>query len=61
MLNGASHGVLIVGWIGFNAGSAFGANLRAVMAAWNSNICAAMVRRLANIMLVLPDPWTFGS
>lgn len=34
--------MLWLGWIGFNAGSAFGANLRAVYAAWNSNICAAM-------------------
>jgi len=35
--------MLWFGWLGFNAGSAFGANLRAVMAAWNSNLCAAMV------------------
>lgn len=30
------------GWLGFNAGSAFGANLRAVYAAWNSMVCAAL-------------------
>ncbi|KDQ08409.1 hypothetical protein BOTBODRAFT_37981 [Botryobasidium botryosum FD-172 SS1] len=34
--------MLWLGWIGFNAGSAFGANLRAIVAAWNSNISAAM-------------------
>ncbi|CAE6494073.1 unnamed protein product, partial [Rhizoctonia solani] len=33
--------MLWFGWLGFNAGSAFGANLRAVLAAWNSNITAA--------------------
>ncbi|CAE6519277.1 unnamed protein product [Rhizoctonia solani] len=33
--------MLWFGWLGFNAGSAFGANLRAVVAAWNSNITAA--------------------
>lgn len=36
--------LLWFGWLGFNAGSAFGANLRAVYAAWNSNISAAAVR-----------------
>lgn len=35
--------MLWFGWLGFNAGSAFGANLRAVYAAWNSNISAAAV------------------
>jgi ammonia channel protein AmtB len=35
--------MLWFGWLGFNAGSAFGANLRAVMAAWNTNITAAFV------------------
>jgi Amt family ammonium transporter len=34
--------MLWFGWIGFNAGSAFGANLRAAMAAWNTGIAAAM-------------------
>ncbi|KAI0651512.1 ammonium transporter [Trametes meyenii] len=34
--------VLWFGWLGFNGGSAFGANLRAVMAIWNSMLAAAM-------------------
>ncbi|KAI0358991.1 ammonium transporter [Trametes cingulata] len=34
--------VLWFGWLGFNGGSAFGANLRAIMAIWNSMIAAAM-------------------
>ncbi|KZO94496.1 ammonium transporter [Calocera viscosa TUFC12733] len=34
--------VLWLGWLGFNGGSAFGANLRAVLACVNSNLCAAM-------------------
>ncbi|KZT42778.1 putative ammonium transporter [Sistotremastrum suecicum HHB10207 ss-3] len=34
--------ILWFGWLGFNAGSAFGANLRAIAAAWNSMVCAAM-------------------
>jgi len=33
--------ILWFGWLGFNAGSSFGANLRAVLAAWNSMICAS--------------------
>lgn len=33
--------VLWFGWLGFNGGSAFGANLRAVMAVWNSMLAAA--------------------
>ncbi|KAL0950718.1 hypothetical protein HGRIS_007494 [Hohenbuehelia grisea] len=33
--------ILWFGWLGFNGGSAFGANLRAVMAIWNSMIAAA--------------------
>lgn len=33
--------ILWFGWLGFNAGSAFGANLRAVVAAWNSMLAAA--------------------
>lgn len=28
------------GWLGFNGGSSFGANLRAVQACWNTNLCA---------------------
>ncbi|KAG8963048.1 hypothetical protein FRC03_003483 [Tulasnella sp. 419] len=34
--------MLSFGWIGFIAGSTFGANLRAVMAAWNTAIAGAM-------------------
>lgn len=33
--------ILWFGWLGFNGGSAFGANLRAVLAIWNSMITAA--------------------
>jgi ammonia channel protein AmtB len=33
--------MLWFGWLGFNGGSAFGANLRAVMSIWNSIIAAA--------------------
>jgi Amt family ammonium transporter len=33
--------LLWFGWLGFNGGSAFGANLRAVMAIWNSMLAAA--------------------
>ncbi|KAJ3490157.1 hypothetical protein NLI96_g1621 [Meripilus lineatus] len=33
--------VLWFGWLGFNGGSAFGANLRAVLACWNSMTSAA--------------------
>jgi Amt family ammonium transporter len=33
--------ILWFGWLGFNGASAFGANLRAVMAIWNSMIAAA--------------------
>ncbi|KAF4572577.1 hypothetical protein EYR36_007085 [Pleurotus pulmonarius] len=33
--------ILWFGWIAFNGGSAFGANLRAVMATWNSMVAAA--------------------
>merc|ERR1711939_1172355 len=32
--------LLWFGWLGFNGGSAFGANLRAVMACWNSCLTA---------------------
>src|SRR2546429_1690514 len=32
--------LLWFGWLGFNGGSAFGANLRAIMACWNSNMAA---------------------
>jgi Amt family ammonium transporter len=34
--------MLWFGWLGFNGGSAFGANLRAIMAIWNSMLCAAV-------------------
>jgi Amt family ammonium transporter len=49
MLNFRPHNVSFIllgtillwfGWLGFNGGSAFGANLRAVMACWNSNLAA---------------------
>ncbi|KAK9381223.1 ammonium transporter AmtB-like domain-containing protein [Kockiozyma suomiensis] len=32
--------LLWFGWLGFNGGSAFGANLRAIYATWNSNLTA---------------------
>ena len=49
MINFRPHNVSMIvlgtvllwyGWLGFNGGSAFGANLRAVMACWNSNLTA---------------------
>ncbi|OAP55954.1 hypothetical protein AYL99_10106 [Fonsecaea erecta] len=49
MLNFRPHNVSFIllgtvllwfGWLGFNVGSSFGANLRAVMACWNSNLTA---------------------
>ncbi len=33
--------MLWFGWLGFNAGSAFGANMRAITAAWNTCLAAA--------------------
>ena len=50
MLNFRPHNVSMItlgtvflwfGWLGFNGGSSFGANLRAVMACWNTNLTAA--------------------
>lgn len=32
--------ILWFGWLGFNAGGAFGANMRAVVAVWNSMLAA---------------------
>lgn len=43
--------LLWFGWLGFNGGSAFGANLRAVMACWNSNLTACF----SGIVWVLLD------
>lgn len=49
MLNFRPHNVSFIllgtvflwfGWLGFNGGSSFGANLRATMACWNSNLTA---------------------
>jgi len=50
MLNFRPHNVSFIllgtvflwfGWLGFNGGSAFGANLRAVMACWNTSLTAS--------------------
>ncbi|KAF8656383.1 hypothetical protein AX16_002569 [Volvariella volvacea WC 439] len=50
LLNFRPHNVSLVGlgtfmlwfgWLGFNGGSAFGANLRAIMAIWNTMLAAA--------------------
>lgn len=49
MLNFRPHNVSFIllgtvflwfGWLGFNGGSSFGANMRAVMACWNTNLTA---------------------
>lgn len=40
-LVGLGTSMLWFGWIGFNGGSAFGANLRAIFAIWNTMIAAA--------------------
>jgi Amt family ammonium transporter len=49
MLNFRPHNVSLItlgtillwfGWLGFNGGSSFGANLRATMACWNTNLTA---------------------
>lgn len=51
MLNFRPHNIFLItlgtiilwfGWLGFNGGSAFGANLRAVMACWNSCLTAVV-------------------
>lgn len=50
MLNFRPHNVSLIllgtvflwfGWLGFNGGSSFGANLRAVMACWNTHLTAS--------------------
>ena len=47
--------LLWFGWLGFNGGSAFGANLRAIVAIWNSMLAAGF----AGIVWCLLD-WRIG-
>src|ERR1700761_1242302 len=71
MLNFRPHNVSMItlgtillwfGWLGFNGGSAFGSNLRAVMACWNTNLTAnfaAMTWILLDYRLA--QKWSMGD
>ena len=59
MLNFRPHNVSLItlgtillwfGWLGFNGGSAFGANLRAVMACWKPLIICSIDAALASMI-----------